>query len=382
MSEKIFLGIGCGPIQTGIFVAGASKGNFDKIVIAEVNPAMVEAIRKAGSITVNTSNAKGIVSNTYDKVEIYNPSVAEDLEVLKDYASKAIAINTALPATKFYQFCVPWLKEGFKRNPDAQRYVYTSENSTTAADDFKNTMAEDFPNTYYLDTVIGKMSKIFKTDENPALPPLAPGLEAGHLVEEFCTIYTSSAPGIENVGIIGLYPKQDLYPFEEAKLYGHNASHFALGMMAKARKCTYMSEVAAFPEAMQEVKNLLINECGAALCKKYAGLDELFTPAGFAAYADDLLVRMVNIYLQDAIARVIRDLDRKLGWDDRVIGTMRMILSQGCSPEIFAEGAALALKAWKPEADQAQAKEALAALWPAPWGNEHETLWQLIAKNL
>ena len=339
MSEKIFLGIGCGPIQTGIFVAGASKGNFDKIVIAEVNPAMVEAIRKAGSITVNTSNAKGIVSNTYDKVEIYNPSVAEDLEILKDYASKAIAINTALPATKFYQFCVPWLKEGFKRNPDAQRYVYTSENSTTAADDFKNTMAEDFPNTYYLDTVIGKMSKIFKTDENPALPPLAPGLEAGHLVEEFCTIYTSSAPGIENVGIVGLYPKQDLYPFEEAKLYGHNASHFALGMMAKARKCTYMSEVAAFPEAMQEVKNLLINECGAALCKKFAGVDDYFKVENFNAWAEELIERMVSPNLADSVDRIIRDLDRKLSWNDRSIGAIRMCLSQDVYPALLIKNA-------------------------------------------
>ncbi len=339
MSEKIFLGIGCGPIQTGIFVAGASKGNFDKIVIAEVNPVMVEAIRKAGSITVNTSNAKGIVTNTYDKVEIYNPSVAEDLEILKDYASKAIAINTALPATKFYQFCVPWLKEGFKRTPDAQRYVYTSENSTTAADDFKNTMAEDFPNTYYLDTVIGKMSKIFKIAENPELPPLAPGLDAGHLVEEFCTIYTTNAPGIENVGIVGLYPKKDIYPFEEAKLYGHNASHFALGMMAKARKCTYMSEVAAFPEAMQEVKDLLINECGAALCKKFAGVDDYFKVEVFNAWAEELIERMVSPNLADSVDRIIRDLDRKLSWNDRSIGAIRMCLSQGVYPELLIKNA-------------------------------------------
>ena len=31
---KTFLGIGLGPIQTGIFVSGASKGNFDRIVVA------------------------------------------------------------------------------------------------------------------------------------------------------------------------------------------------------------------------------------------------------------------------------------------------------------------------------------------------------------
>ena len=32
-----FVGIGLGPIQTGIFLAGAAKGGFDRIVLAEVN---------------------------------------------------------------------------------------------------------------------------------------------------------------------------------------------------------------------------------------------------------------------------------------------------------------------------------------------------------
>ena len=34
--KKIFLGIGAGPIQTGIYVAGAAKGGFDRIVLADV----------------------------------------------------------------------------------------------------------------------------------------------------------------------------------------------------------------------------------------------------------------------------------------------------------------------------------------------------------
>ena len=45
---KTFLGIGLGPIQTGIFVSGASKGNFDRIVVAEVDDTIREAIRAAG----------------------------------------------------------------------------------------------------------------------------------------------------------------------------------------------------------------------------------------------------------------------------------------------------------------------------------------------
>jgi mannitol-1-phosphate/altronate dehydrogenase len=68
----------------------------------------------------------------------------------------------------------------------------------------------------------------------------------------------------------------------------------------------------------------------------------LFTPAGFAAYADDLMVRMVNPWLRDAIDRVIRDARRKLGWNDRLIGTMRLALDAGITPCRFAKGAAAA----------------------------------------
>ena len=52
MSKKIFLGIGAGPIQTGIFVSGASKGSFDRIVVAEVD----DTIRKHNMIKLRLSH--------------------------------------------------------------------------------------------------------------------------------------------------------------------------------------------------------------------------------------------------------------------------------------------------------------------------------------
>jgi len=54
-------------------------------------------------------------------------------------------------------------------------------------------------------------------------------------------------------------------------------------------------------------------------------------------------LRMVNPYLRDSIERVTRDPLRKLGWNDRFIGTMRVGLSQGISPKRYAIGAAAAL---------------------------------------
>jgi mannitol-1-phosphate 5-dehydrogenase len=52
---------------------------------------------------------------------------------------------------------------------------------------------------------------------------------------------------------------------------------------------------------------------------------------------------MLNPFLKDTVERVGRDPVRKLGWDDRLIGTLRMAMRQGVEPRRYAFGAAAAL---------------------------------------
>lgn len=340
---KTFIGIGAGPIQTGIYVAGAADGGFDRIVLAEVEPTLVAALKQHHSITVNTAEADRITTRTYENIEVFNPNDPNDLPQLIEIAKDALAFNTALPATKFYKFCAPWMKEAFAKNPAGRRYIYTSENSTTAAADLKVAMGVEYPETYYLDTVIGKMSKVFAAGESE-LPTLTPGFAKGHLVEAFNTIYTSSAPGIEEVGIQNLFAKADLVPFEEAKLYGHNANHLLLALLAAERGCNSMSEAAKFPEIVEYTLQALLQESGAALCKKYAGVDEYFEPANWEAWARELVRRMISPLLSDAIDRVARDLTRKLGWEDRLIGAIRLCQAQGVPCPRLLHGAQIALR--------------------------------------
>ena len=340
---KTFIGIGAGPIQTGIYVAGAADGGFDRIVLAEVEPTLVAALKQHHSITVNTAEADRITTRTYENIEVFNPNDPNDLPQLIEIAKDALAFNTALPATKFYKFCAPWMKEAFAKNPVGRRYIYTSENSTTAAADLKVAMGVEYPETYYLDTVIGKMSKVFAAGESE-LPTLTPGFAKGHLVEAFNTIYTSSAPGIEEVGIQNLFAKADLVPFEEAKLYGHNANHLLLALLAAERGCNSMSEAAKFPEIVEYTLQALLQESGAALCKKYAGVDEYFEPANWETWARELVRRMISPLLSDAIARVARDLTRKLGWEDRLIGAIRLCQAQGVPCPRLLHGAQIALR--------------------------------------
>ena len=67
-----FVGIGLGPIQTGIFLAGAAKGGFDRIVIAEVNDKLKEAVNAAGSVTINIAAADHVYE-TYGLTPVFFP---------------------------------------------------------------------------------------------------------------------------------------------------------------------------------------------------------------------------------------------------------------------------------------------------------------------
>jgi mannitol-1-phosphate 5-dehydrogenase len=227
----------------------------------------------------------------------------------------------------------------------------------------------------FLNTVIGKMSGVLGSQSEIAalrLVPTTPADDRAFLVEAFNHILISrialpvspDAPPFRR-GITAFVEKDDLLPFEHAKLYGHNATHALAAYLGALMNCTRIAELPAVPGMLDFLRRAFVEESGAALIHRYHDLDPLFTPAGYAAYADDLLVRMCNPYLADTIERVGRDVERKLGWDDRLVGTMRLALAAGVTPRRYALGAAAALVALDPAllTDSAAVSERLVPLW-------------------
>jgi mannitol-1-phosphate 5-dehydrogenase len=347
--SRTFVGFGFGAIQSGLFLYEASRSsNFDRLVVAEVLPEVVEAIRREGGYTVNVATAGGIEHHRIQGLEIYNPSVSGDWNILADAVSEADEIATALPSVDFYNggeaSVAELLRAGFagKKNPAV---VYTGENHNHAAEILEQRVGPHAA-IQFLNTVIGKMSGLV-ADPNRIrqdnLEPMAPGAARAFLVEAFNRILITriTLPGFRR-GIDVFEEKSDLLPFEQAKLYGHNAAHALLGFLANARGCAFMSD--APDDLIVLTRKAFLHESGAALIRKYAGIDPLFTEDGFTRYVDDLMQRMLNPWLRDQVARVIRNPERKLGWDDRLIGTARLCLSEGIEPVRFAQGIRAALK--------------------------------------
>jgi mannitol-1-phosphate 5-dehydrogenase len=386
-----FVGFGFGPIQTGLMLFEAMEsGSFSRFAIAEVDQGLVNAVRLAGdAISINIAGRDGIRTRRLSGIRLFNPRVTEDRKRLLSEIGDAAECATAIPSVDLYAAggdasVAAALAEG--ASDGRRRIVYTAENNNYAAERLgeeihKRVPGSQTPGLQLLNTVIGKMSGVISTKDEMrrlGLAPLVPGFDKCVLVEEFNRILISpvTLPGFTR-GIRVFEEKDDLLPFEEAKLYGHNAIHALLGFMARLRGCEVMSGIREDPDLMALGRRAFIEESGAALIGKHAATgDPLFTADGFQAYADDLLERMTNPFLHDKVERIIRDPQRKMGWNDRLFGTMRLCISQGIRPEAMALGAAAAC-ALDPSASPP--REILTRAWGAEAaGKEREECLTLV----
>lgn len=371
---RTFVGFGLGAIQSGLFLHEAqASGHFKRLVVAEVAPETIRQVRdNRGIITVNIAHGDHIEAAHVGPIEVYNPAAEADRRILVEALASAQEIATAVPSVTFYcshsgpDAICRILAAGLEEKASSggpRAVVYAAENHNHAAEILREQVLAAIPPTAhkdvlrqvrFLNTVIGKMSGAISglaEIQSLGLEPLAPGSQRAFLVEAFNRILVSRIhfddPGFTR-GITTFIEKDDLLPFEEAKLYGHNATHALgtyLGALLGAQRIAGLSAV---PGMMAFLRRAFIEESGAALIQRYKGVDPLFTPEGYAAYADDLLERMINPYLADTVERVGRDPERKLGWDDRLVGTIRLCLSAGIHPGRYALGAAAALAYLEP----------------------------------
>ncbi len=389
-----FAGFGFGPIQTGLFLSEAFRsGAFGRLVVAEVVPELVAAVSETGGcFSVNIAHHDRAEHTEIGPVEIVDPALGESRRLLVEAVAQADELATALPSVDHYVSESPGsvhrlLAEGLREKaarggPPA--VIYAAENHNHAAEILEERVLAEIPaaeraavsgRVRFLNTVIGKMSQLVSDPDEVrdyALAPLTPGLRHAVLVESFNRILISRITfGGEFVrGITAFEEKDDLLPFEEAKLYGHNATHALGGYLGALAGIGLMADLETVPGLVPLIRAAFLEESGEALVRRHRGVDPLFTPAGYAVYADDLLERMMNPYLRDTIERVIRDTERKLGWRDRLIGTMRVALDQGVEPRRYALGAAAAVAVLHPPA--LEGDDAAGPVLRSLWGGEED----------
>jgi mannitol-1-phosphate/altronate dehydrogenase len=282
--NRTFVGFGFGAIQAGLFLYEAFRsGNFRRLMVAEVMPKAVMALRQsAGQYAVNVAYYDRVEAVEIGPVEIANPEDECDRELLAAAVAEAAEIATALPSVAYYTSDSAGsvhriLAEGLRRKAAAggpPAVVYAAENHNHAAEILEAAVLSAIPRgeddrvrsrVSFLNTVIGKMSGVvadpheIKERRLKTVTPIDP---RAFLVEAFNRILISKTSFGDTLATRGFHrgievfeEKPDLLPFEEAKLYGHNSTHAVaayLGAFLGANRIAGLEKaagVSAFLEA-------------------------------------------------------------------------------------------------------------------------------------
>jgi len=152
-----------------------------------------------------------------------------------------------------------------------------------------------------------------------------------------------------------------------------------LGYLAREQGLGFMHEAGESEDLMAFVQEAFLEESGVGLRHKYAEMDDdLFTEDGFRAYAEDAVTRMVNPFLRDPVARVTRDPARKLGWEDRLVGSMLLASEAGVKPNRLARGVGIALQCLCDQTGEGDPEAVLSDLWKDAPGEASSDLLELV----
>ena len=186
-----------------------------------------------------------------------------------------------------------------------------------------------------VETSIGKMVPIM-TEADRETDPLWVFAEPYNTLIVDGRAFRSRKPEIDT-----LKPVDSIEAYVDRKLFIHNLGHAAvayLGFLAEPTT-SYLYEVLENENIASEVRDAMQQSANALNATYTTSLprNEL------AAHIDDLLYRFRNRSLKDTVFRVGRDLPRKLGKNDRVIGAALLAAQAGLPFEAIAKVGAAAL---------------------------------------
>jgi len=184
--------------------------------------------------------------------------------------------------------------------------------------DFKKVVDE---RVGFVESVVSRMVAPL-TDDIKKINPLIVRVEPYNKLPVDKNAFKGKIPEIK-----GLYPVENLYPYEELKIFVHNLSHACIAYLGYLKSYQYIWESLEDSEVKNVVYGVL-KEVRGALIKKH-GFDE----KEIDTYISDLLERFKNKLLSDTVYRVGREPLRKIGPNERIIGGINLCLSNNIFPE-------------------------------------------------
>jgi mannitol-1-phosphate 5-dehydrogenase len=220
-------------------------------------------------------------------------------------------------------------------NNDSPLDIYLCENAYRAAGDLKGYVMEHLDretvdwaerNIGFVGTSVARMVPA-PSERFSSMGPLFVVADSYHQLP-----FDGSAARGEQPPIEGMKPVRNFKAEVERKLFTHNLGHAAMGYIGYLKGYSYVHEPFE-DEYLAGIFEKALDETTAALLRMYP--DDL-DPEEQREIRRDVRIRFSNPMIMDSVQRVARDPLRKLGPEDRLIGSARLCLDQGIFPEHIA----------------------------------------------
>jgi mannitol-1-phosphate 5-dehydrogenase len=180
------------------------------------------------------------------------------------------------------------------------------------------------------------------------VPAQDPGAGLDVKLEKFYEWIVDRKPfeGYDLPSIEGIKWVDDLKPYVKRKLFTVNTSHAAAAYHGYYHQKATVYDALQDPNIMNEVRRALV-ETSALIVEKYG-----FKPEQHSVYVEDIIVRIGNPHLEDAVERVGRDPLRKLGRQERYICPAAELAERGMEFWALLDAAEMAFRFQNVEGDK------------------------------
>lgn len=303
------------------FIGNIFSSNGLKVVFIDANTSLVNElnIKKKYRIVIKRNN------KTDEEIFVKNIEAVHSFEtdkIIKHLVECDICATSvgqgALPMV------LPLISEGVKirkKHSALPLDIIIAENIRSGADFFRKLFKENGLSgneAGLVETSIGKMVPIM-TEEDLNKDSLV--LNA----EEYNTLildrkgFKNKVPEFPEIKAV-----ENISAWVDRKLFIHNLGHAAVAYLGFIRypHRNLIAEVLEDDLIKLQVRKVMTESAAALLCE----YPDDFTVEDLDSHIDDLLFRFQNKALGDTVFRVGRDLSRKLGRDDRILGSVRLCL--------------------------------------------------------
>jgi len=314
---------GAGKIGRSFIGQLFGRGGY-KLVFVDIDPVIVARLNSHGSYRVIIKGEKDeeIIVQNVQAISIVN--IQKVIEAVSTAGILAVSVGkNALE--KVIPVIAAGLELRYSRDLNCPLDIIIAENMRAAGDFMKEQLIKNLPLDYpieklvgLVETSIGKMVPIMTLAELEKDPLMV-------YAEPYNTLildgkgFKSPIPDIK-----GLAPKDNIKAWVDCKAFIHNLGHATAAYYGfyKHPDAKYMYEVLEDCEVFQFTRDVMLQS--ADILKAAYPLD--FTAADLEDLIDDFLLRFRNKALQDTIFRVGQDLIRKLGADDRFMGSVHLAM--------------------------------------------------------